>query len=122
MEGYRDPEEAIRHSRAVLTQRVDAKRAGLGEGLTGNEDLVAKIEAVLFDADPIGLNFGFNTDEYRPEAQTITVRLASAKSASDVHQIVYEEFTDWFDPNTAGPRERYQTVADAIWALWTSNA
>jgi hypothetical protein len=58
--------------------------------------LFATVAALLFESDPIGINFGDNTDEYEPEAGTILPRLASAKSVDDVQTIVDEEFSRWF--------------------------
>jgi hypothetical protein len=65
-----------------------------------------------FYDDPIGLNFETNTDEYRPEAQSIVIRLPEATSRDEVRRIVHEEFVRWFDPQTAGPVERYGTRAE----------
>jgi hypothetical protein len=80
--------------------------------------LFASISDALFEADPVGINFDENTDEYEPEAGTIIARLGSAKSEEDVQVIVYEEFRRWFDPIIAGPRERYASVSAEIWKLW----
>jgi len=79
--------------------------------------LFASISAALFEADPIGINFDENTDEYEPEAGTIIPRLGSATSAEDVQVIVHEEFCRWFGPDV-GPRERYAAVSAKIWDLW----
>ena len=43
--------------------------------------LFAAISEVLFEADPVGINFEINPDEYEPEAGTIIPRLSSAQSA-----------------------------------------
>lgn len=80
--------------------------------------LFASISDALFEADPVGINFDDNTDEYDAEAGTIIPRLGSAKSAVDVEAIVYEEFCRWFDPISAGPREKYAAVSPNIWDLW----
>ena len=66
--------------------------------------LFASISDALFEADPIGINFDDNTDEYDPETGTIIPRLGLAKSAEDVQAIVYEEFCRWFDPISAGAK------------------
>ena len=82
-------------------------------------ELFDSVAALLFRHDPIGINFeGENTDEYDPEVETILPRLRSCHSAEDVLQVVHEEFVRWFDSGTAGPRERYQTIASDIWQLW----
>jgi len=85
--------------------------------LVGREGVVAELEALLFRHDPIGLNFGHNTDEYRSEAETITLRLPRAQSADDVRRIVHEEFVRWFDPHIAGSESRYNDIALEIWQL-----
>jgi len=80
--------------------------------------LFTSISDVLFKADPAGINFDINTDEYEPEAGTIIPRLGSAKSAEDVQVIVYEELCHWFGPIIAGPSEKYASVSAEIWELW----
>ena len=50
------------------------------ELVVGQEDIVAAIEAILFERDPIGINFETNTDEYRQEAQCIVIGLAAAQN------------------------------------------
>lgn len=74
------------------------------------------IAAALFEADPIGVNFESNTDEYEPEAGTILPRLKGARSAEDVETIVHQEFCRWF--GSAGPKEKYVAVSAVIWEAW----
>jgi hypothetical protein len=76
------------------------------------------LSKVLFEADPIGINFEANTDEYEPEVGTIIPRLKHAKSEDDVRRIVHEEFCKWFDVETAGPVEAYGGIASKVWAEW----
>jgi hypothetical protein len=73
---------------------------------------------ILFRHDPIGINFGDNTDEYEPEARTILPRLRACRSSDDVLAVVHEEFRRWFGDDTAGPREGYNAVAEEIWRRW----
>jgi hypothetical protein len=117
-----DRAEIDRYWREVIVPRVAAARAERERALVGREDLVSRVEALLFYDDPIGLNFETNTDEYRPEAETIVIRLPEATSQGDVHRIVHEEFARWFDGRIAGPVERYRAVAESIWGLWTAGA
>ena len=79
-------------------------------------ELYDRVSSILFEEDPIGINFGENTDEYEPEADTIVPRLKSCHTAGEVQAVVYEEMVRWFDA-TAGPAERYATIAARIWAL-----
>ncbi len=80
--------------------------------------LYDRVAALLFESDPVGLNFGGNTDEYELEAGTILPRLKEAGSAQDVERIVHEEFCRWFGEREAGPRENYRLIAEAVWTLW----
>lgn len=74
------------------------------------------IAAALFEADPMGINFESNTDEYELEAGTILSRLPGARTAEDVEAIVHQELCRWFD--SAGPREKYEAVSATIWEAW----
>lgn len=76
------------------------------------------ISNVLFQADPIGINFRSNTDEYDPETRTIISRLKTANTAQDVQAIVHEEFDNWFGADTAGSQQQYEAVSLKIWELW----
>lgn len=75
----------------------------------------ARLSEVLFNEDPMGINFDVNADEYEPEVGTILPRLSGARSVGDVRRIVHEEFVKWFDVSTAGPEEKYQVIAERLW-------
>lgn len=76
------------------------------------------LSKLLFEADPIGINFETNTDEYEPEVGTIIPRLKQAQSEFDVGRIIHEEFCKWFDVEMAGPIEAYSGIASELWAEW----
>ena len=80
--------------------------------------LFDEVAAALFTADPIGLNFGYNTDEYHPEVGTILPQLRDCRSAQDVQQLLYREFVAWFDKDLADPQAKYLGLAREIWGLW----
>lgn len=81
-------------------------------------EVFSAVSAALFEADPVGINFNSNTDEYEPEAGTIVPRLGLCNGPSDVQQVVYEEFLRWFSADTVGPRSQYESVSSAIWQIW----
>ena len=83
--------------------------------------LVARVEALLFAADPIGMNFETNADEYNPEAVSIVARRGEFESLEALQRVVHEEFVRWFDADTAGPIERYRLVSEQIWQAWASD-
>ncbi|PZE75453.1 hypothetical protein DEI82_08680 [Curtobacterium sp. MCBD17_019] len=74
---------------------------------------------MLFAVDPVGIAFETNTDEYRPEAETIADRLPHATSVDDVQRILHEEFTAWFGPETAGSPMAYRAIAARVWLVWS---
>lgn len=80
--------------------------------------LFESVAALLFDADPVGINFDENTDEYEPEAITILCRLTPSCTLQDVETIVHEEFCHWFGVEDAGSIEKYKPVAASILELW----
>ena len=81
-------------------------------------DIVA---AILFEADPIDINYKTNTDEYESEVGTILPRLEFVSSVAEVQQVVHEEFCRWFHAEQAGPRENYGLVAERIWQAWCAS-
>lgn len=113
--------DADRFWREVLVPRIAAARAERELALIGHEDVVSRVEALLFHHDPIGINFETNTDEYRAEAQTIVLRLAKATDERGVLTIVHEEFVRWFGESTAGPIESYRGIASDVWRLWNGS-
>jgi hypothetical protein len=91
------------------------RRARLRAEYGGVYDEVA---ALLFDADPIGINFGCNTDEYEPEVDLILPRLRESRDVADVVRLVHEIFLRMFDPECAGPASRYEVVAARVFEAW----
>src|SRR5215212_2767978 len=100
-------------------EEIEAEKRRLKAEYGGLFDSVAEI---LFRHDPAGINFEDNTDEYEPEARTILPRLRNCHSADDVLAVVHEEFQRWFDPEIAGPRENYSTIANDVWAVWQKSS
>ena len=107
-----DPDKTWEQEIAPAARAQAQKRARL---LVGQEALVSQVEALLFEADPIGINFEDNTDEYRPEAETIVLRLPEASSADDLRRIVHQEFVRWFDDRMAGPEDKFREISKQIW-------
>jgi hypothetical protein len=94
-----------------------AKRIRL-ELTAESRDLVDEVAALLFRADPAGINFGSNTDEYESEAEVIVLGLEGTTGAEDVAELAQRVFSVWFDADIAGPVERYGPVAAEIWDAW----
>lgn len=82
--------------------------------------LFNEVEEILFRHDPMGINFGDNTDEYATEVGTILPRLVEARSESDVQRIIQEEFLRWFGPPDAGLTRcpDFSEEAKEIWCVW----
>jgi hypothetical protein len=84
--------------------------------------LIDEVEALLYRHDPVGIGFGDNPDEYRPEAESIVASLPDARSVDDVLTLVHEEFVRWFDDDTAGPADPYEVIARDVWAVWLAKS
>ncbi len=81
-------------------------------------DLFERVSKILFEEDPVGLNFGDNVDEYDTEASTILPRLRDSRSSADMRIVIHEEFCRWFDAPTVGSIEKYTRASERIWQMW----
>jgi hypothetical protein len=99
-------------------QQVEEQIRSREEVRRQNPELFAEINRMIFEADPIGINFEDNTDEYEPEVGTIIPRLPSCVSAACVRRVVHEEFERWFGADIAGPEARYTALSEGIWVAW----
>jgi hypothetical protein len=84
--------------------------------MRGNAGLFAATSDLFFRADPLGINFESNADEYEPEVGTVLPRLESAGSVGDVEQILREEFSRWFGDVFDG--RSTDRLAPELWSLW----
>ncbi len=89
--------------------------------IPGREELTAQVSRVLFDADPIGIAVGPNVDEYDVEAREIVARMPGVRTGEELRSLVHQVFVAFFDDGTAGPPDRYTSIADQIWALWAGS-
>ena len=95
-------------------QSIDEYRQGR---VVEKGKLYDQVSDILFRNDPVGINLGFNVDEYEPEARTILPRLENIKSVDEIRKIAYEEFLHWFSHSTTvGGESHYQKIAEEIWA------
>jgi len=74
-----------------------------------------RLAAALYEEDPIGINFGDNSDEYEPEVGSILPHLASCRGLGDIQTMVHREFCAWFGPETAGSAKKYARIASRIY-------
>jgi hypothetical protein len=93
----------------MSTRKLRAERA----------TLFAEVSALLFQRDPMGINFVSNTDEYDPEAGTILPRLTHCSTPADVQGVLHEEFSRWFGADMEGiPGQEVSQLAQDLWQLW----
>lgn len=92
--------------------RQDAKSA--------RGDLYERLNRILFSCDPLGINFGDNTDEYTVEVERILPRLKDVSSVDNLRRVVHEEFVYCVNAKMAGPESKYDNVAKEIWKLFAS--
>jgi hypothetical protein len=104
----------------AMAAAIRASKADCAGRLVGYQAVVDSFERLLFDRDPMGLNFETNKDEYRPEAETIALRFLEGYLPDDPVTVVYEEFKRWFGEGTCGSRDTYERVGVELWSIWTS--
>ncbi|MFZ1598895.1 MAG: hypothetical protein WAW26_23860 [Anaerolineae bacterium] len=100
-----------------VLERVNQARVAREAVRAEDPQFFAAISTMIFEADPIGINFTINTDEYDPEAGTVIPRLSACQTADDVTAVLYEEFTKWFGTEIAGNRADYVELARNLWTL-----
>ena len=85
--------------------------------------LLQSISAILYDCDPICLNFEGNDDEYDPEAISIIYELQNAKSAKDVSSIVIRQFQEWlcYDLSPYKDNPKFIRMCQGIWMAWCAH-
>ena len=103
-----------------VVEKVTRDRAAREAVRQRHPALFAAVSEAMFRHDPIGINFGNNTDEYDAEAGTVIPRLSACASAEDVEKVLKEEFSRWFGADIAG-RAQYTTLAKEVWRLWTES-
>ncbi|MBK7708059.1 MAG: hypothetical protein IPN69_04545 [Acidobacteria bacterium] len=81
-----------------------------------SREFLEAVTAVLFRHDPAALNFGFNPEEYRPEAETIVYQLEACRSEEAVLEVIERELFEWFDEATADGPE-VPAIAAEVWKL-----
>lgn len=96
-------------------ERIEENRRRLRAEYKALYDAVSEL---LFRHDPIGINFGHNTDEYEPEVGTILPQLAQARSALELRRVIHEEFVRWFGNDTAGAEADYEEIAQEVWHVY----
>jgi hypothetical protein len=79
--------------------------------------LFEDLSALLYHLDPMGLNFGFNPDEYEPEVGTILPRVIQLETASDVESVIREEFAGWFGADCRIEGATYEELGVEVLAL-----
>jgi len=82
-------------------------------------EFFAAISSEMLHCDPINLDYGFNPDEYYPEAAAVIPRLSSCSSSEDVLLVLHEEFCHFFGKDMAGPESAYTELANKIWMIIT---
>lgn len=80
------------------------------------EGLFSELTAYLFEADPMGLNYEINPDEYEPEVGTILPRILALDAVDEIADVIREEFDRWFGRPVIY-RSTYEDLAADILAI-----
>lgn len=77
------------------------------------------VRKVLNRHDPVGLIAdGAPADEYDYQQAAIMRKLPACKSIERLQAMIHEEFCHWFNPEKAGPREKYKQPAVDLFRLY----
>ena len=82
-------------------------------------ELVARVSAILFEADPVGISSKNNADEYDAEAETIVARLPACGDAASARKVIAAEFAAWFGPEYGELTPALRQAVNEIWQAWT---
>ena len=67
-----------------------------GEDRDALRSVIRNISTILYECDPMHLNFGTNTDEYDSEAESIVALFKNKKAVDDVGQMIVDVLMRWF--------------------------
>jgi hypothetical protein len=93
----------------LVLQRAECKRLK-----SEYSALFEDLSALLYQLDPVGLNYGINPDEYEPEVGTILPRVMELETASEIASIVREEFEVWFGSGTRVENATYEELGAEV--------
>ncbi len=81
-------------------------------------ELFDNVSVILFENDPIGLNFETNVDEYEPEARRIMPLIKEARDVNHLSELVRDVFVQMFEGVDVDRKEGiYTQIATKIWEL-----
>lgn len=109
---------AIRHGGGRPRENLSNRKADREQLRAEYGPLFDEVAAILFEVDPMGINYQENADEYEFEAGLILPRLRTCESSTDVRWVIHEEFSRWFGSAAPSPESKYETAAERIWAAW----
>ncbi len=82
-------------------------------------DLYNQVSGVMFEIDPMGINFEDNTDEYNPETDLILPKIKECGTSLELRAVVVDTFVKLFDQKMADQcnQNHFTQIADKIWDL-----
>lgn len=83
-------------------------------------DSFLELSRIIELHDPMALLLYGIEGEYDPEVASVLIQLNKDLTMQDVHDLVFNDFTYWFEP-IAGKKEAYKDLSKAIYN-WTLNA
>ena len=81
-------------------------------------ELFDKVSDILFEYDPVGLNFETNVGEYEPETRTIIPLINEARDINHLSELVRGVFVQMFEGVDIDRKEGiYAKIAARIWEV-----
>ena len=79
--------------------------------------LIRNVSTILFECDPMCINFDSNRDEYDPEAVSIVAMLKDKGTVDDAAQVIVDALMHWFDEDLSEYKTdtKWRSMAQRIW-------
>jgi len=82
------------------------------------DNLKKAISEIMFELDPIGINFEDNEDEYDSEAEQVLAIVYKVKSVDELEQKIVSLFKSMFSDDDIQENAVYAEIARRIWRLF----
>ena len=82
--------------------------------------LIQEVSSILFECDPMCLDFGTNSDEYDFVADTVVLFLKDKETVGDVIEAIIRSIKCWFSSDLSDYKtnDKFISMSQRIWTAW----
>jgi hypothetical protein len=83
--------------------------------------LVQEVSSILFECDPMCVEFGTNSDEYDLVADTVVLLLKHKETVDDVIGVIIASIKQWFSSDLSNYKtnDKFISMSKRIWTVWS---